>query len=77
MAEPFGTVGNGAAMAGNLESTAEAAAGIAAGVTAALAATAVSQAETAAFIVEWGHAVVDGHSEVSGPGGGAGGEYGD
>lgn len=75
MAEPFGTVGNGREMAGNLESTAEAAAAVAAGVAAAVAAQPGSQAAAAEFISEYGAAVLDGHGEVKGPATGVTVEY--
>jgi hypothetical protein len=77
MSDTFGTVGNGAAMAGNTESTAEAAAQVAAGVSAALARTSANQAASEAFIVEWGAAVLDGHGKVDGPGGAASTAAGD
>lgn len=77
MAEPFGTTGNGMAMIGNTESTAEAAAAVAAGVSAALADMATNQASAAGFIVEWGAEVLGGHGQVEGPGGKAGADYDD
>jgi hypothetical protein len=72
MSDVFGTVGNGMAMAGNLESTAAAADAVEAGVASAMADMKMNQASVATFIVEYGAAVVGGHGQVEGPGGVAG-----
>lgn len=69
--------GNGPSMAGNLESTAEAADAVAAGVAQAMADMKMNQASAGRFIVEYGAQVLDGHSQVEGPGGKAGSDYDD
>jgi hypothetical protein len=79
MSDPvYGTTGNGQAMIGNTETTADAAAAVAAGVAEALASWESRESKAGAFIVEYGAQVVDGHGEVTVPKGeGRPGEFGD